>query len=258
MYTLYAWSLSLIPGLLYIGLRLWRGSQSRSWNWEKVVFFLLWIVPFGAFYVLVHMGQQGQVFVFLPALLVISAAGLVRLLVRWPRWLIVTVVVLAMANMLIFCLAPEYPLGGDRFRLLTRDTLLSSDRYYQDRFRVIEEHFPPASTAVLAAGWHRVEYYLPEYTILPFGVVSKWEQDEGSPRGSSQETTDTPVGLGLELDSRGQAAIVILDPYLMLFSESSASVHGLPLAHGGELEYFVLTEDQVFHLGPDSFGVGEN
>jgi len=33
MYTLYAWNLSLIPGLLYIGLRLWH--RPRSWNWSR-------------------------------------------------------------------------------------------------------------------------------------------------------------------------------------------------------------------------------
>jgi hypothetical protein len=256
MYTLYGWSVALVPGIMYAIDRVRR----REWpqRWEKLIFLLLWMAPALIFYTLMHMGQQGLVFVFLPALLLVSAVGLTRLLINRFRWLMLAVAALVTLNAGIFILAPEYPLGSGSPRFLTRDTLLSSDRYYQDRFRAIEEHFAPASTAVLAASWHRVEYYLPEYALLSFDVVSKWELGEGSPRGNSQETIDTPVGLGLELDSRGQAAIVIFDPYLMLFSPSSASVHGLPLTHGGELEYFVLTEDQVFHYGPDSFGVGEN
>jgi hypothetical protein len=255
MYTLYAWNFSLIPGLLYTGLRLWRGPQSRSWNWEKTIFFLLWIVPFGAFYVLVHMGQQGQVFVFFPALLLISAAGLARLLVRWPRWLIVTVVILATVNMSIFCLAPEYPLGGDRFRLLTRATLVNSDRYYQDRFRTIEEHFAPASTAVLAVSWHHVDYYLPEYVGLPFGVVSKWELGEGSPVGNPRG--DDVIALA-DLFSRpdiDKGAIVVFDPVLADFNESPGLMKELSLEHGDTLAYLVLEQGQALYYGTRAFGV---
>ncbi|MDH4135289.1 MAG: glycosyltransferase family 39 protein [Anaerolineae bacterium] len=256
MYTLYAWNLSLIPGLLYIGLRLWH--RSRSWNWEKVVFFLLWVVPFSGFYAFVHVGQQGHVFVFLPALCLISAAGLVRFLTTRPRWLMAATAVLVALNAGIFCLVPEYPLGPGTQRLLTRATLVNSDRYYQDRFRAIEESFAPASTAILAANWHHVEYYLPEYMRLPFGVVGKWEKDAGNPRGSPHEVVATPTGLGLQLDGRGQVAIIVFDPALMAFSESPSSAHELSLKHGGSLEYFVLTRGQAFHYGTSSFGIREN
>jgi hypothetical protein len=253
MYTLYAWNLSLIPGLLYIGLRLWH--RPRSWNWEKTIFFLLWIVPFSVFYACIHMGQQGLVFVFLPALFLISAAGLVRLLERWPRWSFVTAAILVAVNVSIFCLSPEYPLGSERLRLLTRATLVNSDHYYQDRLEAIKAKFAPESTAILAANWHHVEYYLPEYMGLPFDVGGKWEKDEGNPKGNPQEVVAAPTELGLQLDRRGQAAIVIFDPYLMAFSESPTSAHELPLEHGGTLEYFVLTRDQAFHHGTRSFGV---
>jgi hypothetical protein len=151
--------------------------------------------------------------------------------------------------------APEYPLGGDRLRLLTRATLVSSDHYYQDRFEAIEANFAAESTAVLAASWHHVAYYLPEYVGLPFGVGSKWERDEGNPTGVRQEIVVAPVELGLQLDSQGQAVVVVFDPDLMAFSESPTSVHELPLKHGESLQYFVLTGGQTFHLGPRSFGV---
>jgi len=276
MYTLYAWNLSLIPGLVQVGKSASRqvggaagqekqaGVASVAWDWEKAVFFLLWLLPFGAFYILIHMGQQGQVFVFLPALFLISAAGLVQLLERWRRWLSVTTALLVAVNVGIFCLAPEYPLGGERLRLLTRATLVNSDRYYQDRFEVIRANFAPASTAVLAANWHHVEYYLPEYPRLPFGVEGKWEKYEGAPIGSlddsrqlSRDIVATPAELGLQLDDQGQASVVVFDPELMAFCESPASAHALPLKHGGSLDYFVLTEGQAFHYGSQSFGVRE-
>jgi 4-amino-4-deoxy-L-arabinose transferase-like glycosyltransferase len=256
MYTLYAWNLSLIPGLLYLGLRLWCRSPLRSWNWEKAVFFLLWIVPFGAFYVLVHMGQQGQVFVFLPALLLISAVGLVRLLVRWPRWLIVTVVVLAMANMSVFCLSPEYPLGGDRFRLLTRATLVNSDRYFQDRFTAIEKNFAPESTAILAINWHHVEYYLPQYRGLPFGVVSKWEKGEGNPVGNPRgDVIASPSDWSVQPDAEGRVFVVVFDPALTGFNESPDLTGEVELGNGDTLVYMVLDEGQSFYYGTRAFGV---
>jgi hypothetical protein len=218
----------------------------------------LWIVPSLTFYTFVHMGQQGLIFVFLPVLLLFGAVGLTRLLTTRPRWLIAAMAVLVALNAGIFCLIPEYPLGLGTQRLLTRSTLVNSDHYYQDRFRAIEENFAPESTAILADNWHHVEYYLPEYTRLPFRVVSEWEKAEGNPRDNPQKVIATPTGLGLQLDSRRQAAIVVFDPHLMTFSESPMSAHELPLKHGGVLEYFLLAGEQAFHYGARSFGVGGN
>lgn len=256
MYTYYGWGVALVPGVAYAVSRLRR----REWpqRWEKPIFLLLWIVPSLIFYTIVHMGQQGLIFVFLPALLLLSAVGLMRLLTTQPRWLIATTAALMALNAGIFCLVPEYPLGPGTQRLLTRATLVNSDRYYQDRFEAIKARFAPGSTAILAANWHHVEYYLPEYTELPFGVVSKWEKNEGNPRGNPQEVVATPTGLGLQLDGRGQVAVVIFDPYLMAFSESPTSAREVLLKHGEGLEYFVLMGEQAFHYGTHSFGVREN
>jgi hypothetical protein len=202
------------------------------------------------------MGQQGLVFVFLPALLLWGARGLTWLLRKAsrPTMVAVTTVLLAI-NIGIFCFVPEYPLNTDRVRLLTRSTLVNSDRYYQDRFEVIKSNFAPKSTAILAANWHHIEYYLPEYVHLPFSVGSKWEVDEGRPTGRSREVIVTPIELGLQLDNQGQAAVIIFDPDLMPFNKSSSSARELPLRHGGELKYLVLTGEETFHYGSRSFGV---
>jgi hypothetical protein len=256
LYSLYGWNMALVPWVIYAVGRLWR----REWpqRWERPIFLLLWIAPALTFYTIIHMGQQGLTFVFLPALLLTSAAGLTRLLAIRPSWLITVTTVLTALNAGMFCLVSEYPLGPGTQRLLTHDTLVNSDHYFQDRFKVIEENFASESTAILAANWHHVEYYLPEYPRLPFGVASKWEKDEGNPIGNPQKVVATPMELGLRLDDKGQAVIVVFDPELMAFNESPISTYKLSLKHGGILEYFVLTEDQAFHYGKSSFGITGN
>jgi hypothetical protein len=133
--------------------------------------------------------------------------------------------------------------------------LADADRYYEDRFEAIASRFDPRSTAILASNWHHVEYYLPEYAVLPFEVVSKWEMGEGSPTEDRGEVVANPAEMGLQLDGQGQAVIVVLDPELMAFSESPTSTSELPLRNGETLEYYVLTGNQAFHYGRRSFGV---
>jgi hypothetical protein len=255
MYTLFAWSLALIPSVIYAAKRLFHREWPR--DWERVLFLSLWIVPTVAFYTLIHMGQQGLVFVFLPALLLLSAVGLLRLLggTREKRWVTsLATVGLVICNSVIFCLAPEYPLGGDRWRLLTRATLANSDRYYGDRFEAIEENFDSRSTAILADDWRHTEYYLSNYTSLHFDIVSKWEQGEGKPVGSPEMQVSLIKLSGPQRDEQGQMSIVVFDPVLEPFNVTPERLRMLPLTHGGTLGYFVLTMDEAFQYGAGSFG----
>lgn len=256
MYTLFAWSLALIPSVIYVARRLFYREWPR--DWQRVLFFSLWIVPPVAFYTLIHMGQQGLVFVFLPALLLLSAVGLLHLLenTREKRWVAsLATVSVVICNCAVFCLTSEYPLGVERFRLLTRDTLANSDRYYLDRFTAIEESFTPENTAILAANWRYTEYYLPHYTSLHFDVISKWEQGEGEPV-SREKTQVSPTELfGPQQDERVQTAIVIFDPILKPFNVTPARIRALPLTHGEILEYFALTMGEMFEYGGGSFGI---
>jgi hypothetical protein len=254
MYTAYGWGAATASLASYLLRRTGR-PRIDGVQWQRVLFPLSWTLPSLFFYAAVHMGQQGLVFVFLPALLLFSAAGLTRLLPSRRRWLVVATVVLMVINASVYCLAPEYPVGGDRLRLLTRATLADADRYYEDRFEAIASRFDPRSTAILASNWHHVEYYLPEYAVLPFDVVSKWEMGEGSPTEGHGEVVAKPAEMGLRLDGQGRAVIVVLDPELMAFSESPASTSELPLRNGETLEYYVLTGNQAFHYGGRSFGV---
>ncbi|MFW6116645.1 MAG: ArnT family glycosyltransferase [bacterium] len=253
MYTLYSWNAGMVPGVVYASGHFWRREWLRSaderQDWEKSAFLALWLAPSFVFYATIHMGQQGLIFVFLPALLLLSAAGLTRLLSARPGWLVAGTAVLVALNAGIFCLVPEYPLGPGTQRLLNPATLISSDHYYQDRFRAIKENFEPESTAILAANWHHVEYYLPAYTTL------KWENVPGF---SEREIVVTPDELGLGLDVEGQAAIIIFDSELRAFNESPKSVEIVPLEHGGDLPLLALEEGQAFRYGTHSFGLVEN
>jgi hypothetical protein len=77
MYTAYGWSLALLPAALGLAAA-WRrlgarrvaalAADRRAWVMA------LWVAPSAAFYLLIHMGQQGLVFVFLPALCLLSSA----------------------------------------------------------------------------------------------------------------------------------------------------------------------------------------
>ena len=257
LYTGYGWGFA---GFLAIGegvRRLLRRELPSSWR--KLAFLALWVAPTVVYYAFIHMGQQGLVFVFLPVLLLVSAHAVDRCFTSLDRaqlaWWVGGAV--AVASLCVFCFAPEYPLGGDRVRLLTRSTLTQSDRYYGDRFSAVESRLAPESTAILAENWHHVEYYLPEYKTIPFDVVAKWEKGEGNPTGSPRSSAVTPAELGLEVDERGHAAIVVFDSGLMGFSQSSVPAEELYLEHGGILEFFVLSEDQVFHFGAGSFGIVE-
>jgi 4-amino-4-deoxy-L-arabinose transferase-like glycosyltransferase len=253
-YTLYAWNLALIPALLYVGLRL--RQHPRAWNWEKVFFFLLWIVPFGLFYALIHMGQQGLIFVFLPALCLISAASLVRLWARRPRWLAATVILLLAANVAIFCLAPEQPLGGERFRLLTRATLANSDRYYLARLNSIEENFAPERTAILAANWRHVMYYLPAYTWLPYDIVSKWELGEGQAQVEEVTGQFSAADLGLSAEAE-QIYVILFDPNLQPFNQSPERTSFLPLS-SEEMPYLTLNKGELLSIATDGIRVVGN
>lgn len=258
MYTLYGWSLAFIPAVIWSIAWLRRDQWLKQW--EKLVFLLLWIAPSLIFYAAIHMGQQGLIFVFLPALLLVGARGLEGLLSKDPmeRWLAPATAIAVLINAGIFCLMPEYPLGPGTQRVLTRDTLVNSDHYYEDRFTAIRQNFASESTAILAANWHHVEYYLPEYIMLPFDVIVKWEKGEGVPKGNPQaEVIVTPAEMGLQPDAGGQATIVIFDPTLAPFNESPELAQTLVLEHGSSLEYLVMVKNQTLHYGSYSFGVME-
>lgn len=247
IYTAYGLGGALIPLGLYGAVRLACPRWPRRWG--HLAFLGLWTVPPLFFYGLIHMGQQGLVFVFLPALLLLAAVATVRLAGAWRRGWVAVALVLLLLNGGTFCLVPEYPLGPDTQRLLTRDTLVNSDHYYQDRFAVIRERFSPQNTAILAANSDHVAYYLPEYVVLPFTPARPrvGEVLVGNAPSDGGEAESPPDQDGV--------VVVVFDAELAPLNETPSATERIFLEHGGALEYFTLTEGAAFHWDRYSFGV---
>lgn len=251
MYTLYGWSVASVPALVYGGRCLVRRP---SVSWERVAFILCWIAPSLFFYVAVHMGQQGLVFVFLPVLLLIGAEALVRLTEgRRGRVFATGLGLLLVINTVLFIALPEYPLGGERFKVLSLNTVRNNDAYYQDRFDLVRERLPSTSTAVVAVNWRHVSWYLPEYVCLPFSLTSKWEIDEGEPvSGGVAAGRFTADELGLS----GEVTVVLFDPDLDAFDRtSSEATFALPLEGGGQMIGLRLKPGEVLHLEEEGIGI---
>jgi hypothetical protein len=161
-----------------------------------------------------------------------------------------------MVNIAIFGLISEYPLGIGTQRFLTRDTLVNSDRYYQERFEAVRQKFAPESTVIIAANWHHVEYYLPNYIVLPFNSGTKWDQDvDVSVDESNDSLLFTLVELGLKADPDGLAVVVIFDPKLDEFNNTPQLTKKLPLPDGSQLTYIELGMDHQLNLDLNSFEV---
>jgi 4-amino-4-deoxy-L-arabinose transferase-like glycosyltransferase len=254
-YLLYAWSVALIPPIVYALIRSIRGHWRMKW--ERVVFLGLWCVPTILLYVFIHMGQQGMIFTFLPALLIISAATLVRLLEARPiRFLAWLSVLLVTVNAAFFLLLPEYPLGRERFKVLSWDTLRNNDAYYQERFDAIREHFPAESTVIIAARWRHVEWYLPEYVYLPVAIAGKREKDASSPiHTGREERAWIAEELGLSLSPGDTMTVVLFDRELGAFNMNPNLIQSLALRDGAELEFMILQEYEMLLYTSDEFKV---
>jgi hypothetical protein len=255
MYTLYAWGLPIAPAIAYGLLRFPQVSSllQRRQGW----FLFLWIAPSLLYYTFVHMGQQGLVFVFLPALLLISAESLRRLAgSRWRgRWGLAGGLVALQA--IIFLAVPMYPLGGDRFKLLTWQTIRQHDQYYQQRLEVVHREFPSDRTVIMGTAWRHLEYYLSDYPLIRFSVIPKWELGEGGAMNTRQS-----IGVFSPTDLSGQPAspdeityLVLFDDELLAFLDTSQQAFQLPLPSGDRLMYLTLNSNERLYVDADSFGL---
>ncbi len=250
MYTLYGWSAALAPVLVFSVRYL---PRRLGFSWERVAFIAAWIAPSLFFYTAIHMGQQGLVFVFLPAILLIGAEALVRLAEKPRRSAFaIGLTSLVAINAVLFIALPEYPLGGERFKVLSLDTLRNNDVYYQERFDLIRERFPSQSTAIVAVNWRHVTWYLPDYVCLPFSLTSKWELDEGQPVGGGVVTgTFTAADLGLS----GEVSVVLFDPDLDAFAQI-AEPSARYLESNEAMIYLRLQPGETLHLEMKGIAVG--
>ena len=253
LYTLYAWSLFILPAAAGAVVFLRRGW--KAWNQEKPLFLGLWILPVTLYYLAVHMGQQGLVFVYLPALLLLSAAALDGF-VKGPNARGLVIAGLVLASAAVFLFLPEYPLGPTGQRLLTRDTLANSDRYYLERFAAIRKNYPSSSTIIIASNWHHVQYFLPDYKVLPFTIGAKRELDEGQPViPFSNDVANTPAGLGIHPSTTQPVVWVVFDPELDTFNQSPGLFAPFSLPDGASMQAARLTANDQLRVNDAGFGL---
>jgi 4-amino-4-deoxy-L-arabinose transferase-like glycosyltransferase len=251
MYTLYGWGATLLPLAVYGIVRVWR--RQSDVQWERALFLVTWVLPPLFFYTLIHMGQQGLVFVFLPVLLLVSAQAGVRLAQgRGRTALAAGTALLVVVNSVMFAALPEYPLGGERFKVLSWDTLRNNDAYYQERFDAIRGHFPAGSTVVIAGRWRHVEWYLPEYQWLPFSLGAESETGEGQSSGdvAVQQLSATDLGLNEGV------TVVLFDVYPEASGRAMGRAATIPLGGGETMSYLHLGPGEALYLGPEGIGVG--
>jgi hypothetical protein len=249
-YTLYGWSLAAVPAIIFV---LWQlPGRWRAWLTSRKVWFLvLWVAPSLAFYAFIHMGQQGLTFVFLPALILVSAYGLHRLFKGQPVLLQASTAAIVAVGVVTFVFLPSHPFGADSIKLLTYDTIRESDRAIRGKIAAIRENFSPDNTLLLAGNWRYVQFYLPEYQFARFGLGAKFEVDEGQPTGADftgQPMTNAELGLNPEQDWQ----VVLFDPELSAFTDLPLQVVEAP--NGYQVSYAVFTPDEAYWTDGLTFG----
>ena len=244
-YTLYGWALALVPALVYWGTRF--PQHGRTWLRRKKLWFLvLWMAPTLAFYVVIHMGQQGLVFVFLPALFLLSAEGLRRLFSSRTQWTYAATAAIALADMLVFAVLPTYPLGTSGPKLLTYDTIQVHDQWLKTQTNAVLATFPSQNTVILSSEWRFMQYYLPDYPLAQVTIGSKWEIGEGQIQGADFDTLSAEH-LALSADSGWQ--VVVVDDN-NLEAAIHAPVETLPLKDGSHLSFLNLDANQTLAFNP--------
>jgi hypothetical protein len=200
------------------------------------------------------MGQQGLTFVFLPALLLISAHSLYRLFENRPALLQSSTALITLVGAAIFIFLPTYPFGQDRFKLLTYDTLRESDRVLSDKIALVRENFDPDSTLLVAANWRHIQYYLPEYKFVRFGLGSRYEENEGQPSDADfMNQAMTVEALGLSSDTDWQ--VVVIDPEIASFA--NAPLERIQASDGFEIDYLPMNQNDAYWTNGLTFGLAQ-
>ncbi len=264
MYTLYGWGIPaalLLPFAVFVIKRARSGrmdikqARQQLLHAEAAWVFVLWIVPTLGYYIFVHMGQQGLVFVFLPALLLLTAAGFYQVWQnagRYKAWAVSALALVLLANMVIFLFATVYPLGSQSIKLLTRQTLQEHNQYYLTRDAAVSQDFNPGSTLLLTSAYRFPQYYLPAYQYVSFGIAARWEEGDGTPTLKNSTVID-PAALGLKADSSGYYTIILFDDDLLSYNLSKQQPSSIKLTASQNLYYYRLPAGQTLLLEPQGY-----
>ncbi len=150
--------------------------QWRAEGWRPI-FLLLWLMPAALFYLLVHIGEAGYVFSFLPACLVAAGAGTVRLaeaLVenlprfwREQRGAVLRVTIVLFLAVLVMSYHAWIFVGSGR--LLSAERLACKDEALVQAVAKVQADYPPATTALVTSTYlQHLVIYLPQYHHLRF------------------------------------------------------------------------------------------
>jgi len=237
-YTLWGWALGIVPALL--GAWLERRGLRRFWRDRRFWLMALWAVPCLAFYTLIHMGQQGLIFVYLPILALLSGRGALAVAhhLVWGR---AVAIVCLSANALLFLLAPEYLLPG-RFKVLSLATIRQQDRVLDAQIQSVRSFLPP-DAALLAAEWRLPQYYLPDVLVIPIAVP-----------GAGAARADLVEGEAAE-QLQGAAAIAWFEPQLDSLNGSAERTTLAGEVDGVQLRVLRRGDGELFRITGQGFEV---
>ncbi|MGN6676108.1 MAG: hypothetical protein ACTHMA_22670 [Thermomicrobiales bacterium] len=162
--------LAVFPALAYGGFWL---TQPRR-EGRRAPFLLLSMTPAILFYLLVHIGEEGYVFSFLPAVLLAAAAGLTRAASAvaentpraWSAPMGRTTALVALAALILPYHAWLFLGSG---RLLSAERLACKDAAIARAISDIAAEYPPATTQLVTSAYlQHQRVYLPQYTRVQF------------------------------------------------------------------------------------------
>jgi len=251
-YTLYGWGAAAVSTAVYAITRL--PTLPRLLKSRRAWFLLFWMAPSLGYYTLVHMGQQGLVFVYLPALILAGAESVHRLLGARSRamWALVGAGIIAQAAVFVF--VPTYPLGESSIKLLTWDTLRIHDAYYLERLAQVRAQFPAERAIVVGAQWRHLQYYLSGYPLIRFDLIDTSDLEAGQSAGNN-ETLKVFAPSDLTGRADGDPAyLIVFDDDLLPFFDAPEEAK-LTTSGTVRVTYVEVRSGEKVYVDADSFGL---
>lgn len=194
-YTAYGLGLAMVPPVVYVvgGHRHLRAALGD----RRSLLIATWVVPALLFYLFVHMGQQGLVLIFLPALLLVSAVAVDRFMAQWSpdraSLALVGATLIFTMQAAFFILAPEHLSWPIRQKVLTWDTISNRDQRCLSLTTTIGAMFPPEHTILVGENWRHVGYYLADYGLIRLPPGDNDEEMEVVPALSGSAAPRIPA-----------------------------------------------------------------
>jgi hypothetical protein len=240
-YTLWAWSFGLIP--LLLGAKILRQSRAQPWiKNRRVQLFALWAAPSLFFYVFIHMGQQGLIFVFLPICFLLSGRAADALARKWTGGTGI-LAACALGNALLYILAPTYLLPPHLFKVDSESTLRAQDHKIDGEIAAVTDGSPPGSV-LLASDWRFPQYYLPKTPLVALTALTATDDSESTQAGAPPLPAyqDAP-------------ALVWYEPALDKEDHDMAQTTVLPAVEGLQLRVLHRPPGQQFWITSNGFGL---